>query len=247
MGLVRKLKLTHSQVVAVAATLPSVVLLSAPTMPTVFRYILTHTAVSGYVVALASTRSLSKFTTGLFGKSKQGKLSPFCTLVFLPFQAAIRAKLWYKRHVGSEPLYSHIADRWYVGGWPKASDIQLLEGKEPQSAAVLDCTCELPRKTDRPYLCIATWDTHAPTVEGFERGVKFALEKRDEGRSVLVHCAHGHGRSVAMLCAILIAEGKVQSVDEAESFIKKKRPRARLNRNQKENLIKWFDQRHKKD
>ena len=243
------------------------------------------------MVALASTRSLSKFTTGLFGKSKQGKLSPFCTLVvgtlslslsltlslfhaqhhstnansvffffffssschlallpqFLPFQAAIRAKLWYKRHVGSEPLYSHIADRWYVGGWPKASDIQLLEGKEPQSAAVLDCTCELPRKTDRPYLCIATWDTHAPTVEGFERGVKFALEKRDEGRSVLVHCAHGHGRSVAMLCAILIAEGKVQSVDEAESLIKKKRPRARLNRNQKENLIKWFDQRHKKD
>lgn len=37
-----------------------------------------------------------------------------------------------------------------------------------------------------------------------EQGVQWALAQRAEGRPVLVHCAHGHGRSATVLAAILI-------------------------------------------
>ena len=39
-----------------------------------------------------------------------------------------------------------------------------------------------------------------------EQGVSWALAQRAAGRKVLVHCAHGHGRSATVLAAILIGE-----------------------------------------
>lgn len=36
------------------------------------------------------------------------------------------------------------------------------------------------------------------------QGVQWALAQRAAGRPVLVHCAHGHGRSATVLAAILI-------------------------------------------
>lgn len=50
------------------------------------------------------------------------------------------------------------------------------------------------------------WDTHAPTAQQIEVGVQWALAQRAAGRPVLVHCAHGHGRSATVLAAILIGE-----------------------------------------
>ena len=49
-----------------------------------------------------------------------------------------------------------------------------------------------------------------------------------------------------MLSAILIAEGMADSIDEAEAMIKAKRPRVRLNANQREGLALWLSQRSKK-
>ena len=112
---------------------------------------------------------------------------------------------------------------------------------------MVDCTCELPRRHRNPYLCCATWDTQSPSVESYEEGVAFAKEqRRGSDRPVLVHCAHGHGRSAAMLCAILISEGKASSIDEAQAMIKKIRPRVGLNANQREGLERWFSQRCKR-
>ena len=42
-----------------------------------------------------------------------------------------------------------------------------------------------------------------------DRGTKWALEQRAAGRPVLVHCAHGHGRSLVLMCAILVVSGQV--------------------------------------
>jgi len=75
--------------------------------------------------------------------------------------------------------------------------------------------------------------------------VRWSLEQKKKGNPVLVHCAHGHGRSAAMLCAILIEEGKARSVKDAEALIKKQRPRVRLNRNQNDGLSSWFKWRQK--
>lgn len=48
-----------------------------------------------------------------------------------------------------------------------------------------------------------------PAVRQIDRGVKWALEQRSAERPVLVHCAHGHGRSLVLMCAILVVSGQV--------------------------------------
>ena len=242
----KKWKPTHSQVVGTAAALPGLLLIgtrgtSHALLSYPVRYLLAHTSIAGAVVAAASTKLLCKFTTGLFGKSKQGKLSLLCCGIFYPFQVAIRTKLLYRRRHGTEPLYSHVVDKYWIGGWPNSPTA--LPDSE---AAVVDCTCELPRRHSNPYLCVATWDTHSPSIEGFDQGVEFATEQRKDGRPILVHCAHGHGRSAAMLCAILISAGKAKSINDAEAMLQRKRPRVRLNKNQREGLTRWLEQKHKK-
>jgi protein-tyrosine phosphatase len=60
---------------------------------------------------------------------------------------------------------------------------------------------------------------------------------------VLVHCAHGHGRSATVLCAILISSGEAQDAGDAEALLKAARPRVRLNRRQRAMLEKWMQRR----
>lgn len=73
--------------------------------------------------------------------------------------------------------------------------------------------------------------------------MQWAAQQRAAGRPILVHCAHGHGRSATVLCAILIAEGRARGVDEAEAMLKAERPRVRLNWRQRQALKQWLAQR----
>lgn len=106
--------------------------------------------------------------------------------------------------------------------------------------AVLDVTCELPLQLVPPaYLNLSVWDTHAPSVPQIEQGVQWALQQRSAGRPVLVHCAHGHGRSATVLGAILVAEGIAKGAADAEAIMKSVRPRVRLNSRQMGALRAW--------
>jgi len=84
-----------------------------------------------------------------------------------------------------------------------------------------------------------------PIPEQIDQGVAWALEQERSGRSVLIHCAHGHGRSATVLCAILIAKGEVNSIAGAEMMLKKERPRVRLNHRQRAMLTAWLENRRK--
>lgn len=70
-------------------------------------------------------------------------------------------------------------------------DMQAIAGLRPHAA---------------PLCPAQVWDTHAPTPQQIEAGVQWALAQRASGLPVLVHCAHGHGRSATVLAAILIGE-----------------------------------------
>ena len=78
-----------------------------------------------------------------------------------------------------------------------------------------------------------------PSPQQIQEGVEWARQQAGSGRKVLVHCAHGHGRSATLLGAILIADGVVQSVDDAVALMKAQRPRVRLNRRQLAALKAW--------
>lgn len=164
-----------------------------------------------------------------------GTISTLNFTLLWPYHAGLRAKLALQRRVSSEPSFSQVTDDYYIGAWP--SEQKLVPTVHP---AVLDVTCELPLQVTPPaYLNLAVWDTHAPTVAQIDQGVSWALAQRAAGRKVLVHCAHGHGRSATVLAAILIAEGLAKGPAEAEALMKAERPRVRLNKRQKAALKQW--------
>lgn len=68
------------------------------------------------------------------------------------------------------------------------------------------------------------------------KGVDFALQQRRLGRAVLVHCAHGHGRSAQVLIAAMVMAGDAPNIDSALSTLQAARPKCKLNKCQRANL-----------
>jgi protein-tyrosine phosphatase len=84
------------------------------------------------------------------------------------------------------------------------------------------------------YVWIPVKDHSAPTPDQLEFGV-LALEKFVMmGKKVYVHCKNGHGRAPTLVAAYLIKKGKTP--EEAEAFIKIKRPPIHLEDVQREAL-----------
>jgi protein-tyrosine phosphatase len=75
--------------------------------------------------------------------------------------------------------------------------------------------------------------------------VLFAQSQKQLGRPVLVHCAHGHGRSTVVLCAFMVAEGMAPTFLDALAMVKTKRPKAKLNPRQVAALVEWTRRRER--
>ncbi|KFM23827.1 Uncharacterized protein YnbD [Auxenochlorella protothecoides] len=206
------------------------------TLPKAATLVLWHAAGAGLLVALAASSHLARHTTGMLGKTPHGSLKPLNLALFWPYHAALRTKLGLQRQLSSEPIWNRVTADYYIGAWP--SEEALVPAAQ---LAVLDVTCELPLQVAAPaYLALPTWDTHCPTVEQIEAGVAWSERQVAAGRGVLVHCAHGHGRSAAMLAAILIARGDAADVAGAVAMLVAARPRVRLNARQQAGLAAWL-------
>ncbi|KHG21996.1 putative ynbD [Gossypium arboreum] len=93
------------------------------------------------------------------------------------------------------------------------------------------------------YLCVPTWDTRAPQPGQIESAVKWACRKRARNQPVYVHCAYGHGRSVAVMCALLVALGVVENWKAAEKYIRERRPCIKMNSLHYKALEEWSSSR----
>lgn len=98
------------------------------------------------------------------------------------------------------------------------------------------------KKVDFPfgvkyYLWLPTKDHHAPTVQQLMMGVHFLQDLKKQNVKCYVHCERGHGRAPTVVAAYLIAEG--MTVEQALSFIKKKRPSIHPNPRQRTMLRRW--------
>ena len=78
------------------------------------------------------------------------------------------------------------------------------------------------------------------TADNIRRGVAFALQQREQGRAVLVHCAHGHGRSAEVLLACMIASGLYKSHQEGLLAYQRLRKKCKLNASQRRNLEQYL-------
>ncbi|KAJ0545898.1 putative tyrosine specific protein phosphatase [Helianthus annuus] len=191
------------------------------------------------LVALASHPSIN--LPMLLGKNTDGSFPIWSLIMFSPYLYFVRFFSALRRLKSREDPYSEVVDGVYVGGWPSSP-----EKMPPGKPAVVDCTCELPRVfrvSGNGYLCVPTWDTRSPDPGGIESAVRWACRKKAQNIPVFVHCAYGHGRSVAVTCALLVALGVVDDWKNAEKLIKEKRPYIRMNSLHRKALEEWSKNR----
>ncbi|KAJ8756366.1 hypothetical protein K2173_025178 [Erythroxylum novogranatense] len=177
----------------------------------------------------------------LLGKNPDGSFPVWSIIMFSPYLYFVRIFSFLRRFTSGEEPYTQISEGLYVGGWPYSSD-----KLPPGNPAIIDCTCEFPRKAEfkgHSYLCVPTWDTRAPQPGEIESAVKWACRKRSQDRPIFIHCAYGHGRSVALMCALLVALDVVEDWKNAEEFIKERRPYIRLNSLHRKSLKEWSKHR----
>ncbi|KAF8657938.1 hypothetical protein HU200_059748 [Digitaria exilis] len=187
-----------------------------------------------FVVTIASHNAIN--LPWILGKSSVGRFPLWSVVLFGPFLMLSRAYAMVKRYMRNESVYDKIVEGLYLGGWPF-----LLKHLPPGGPSVIDCTCELPRSSFVPadeYLCLSTWDTRAPTLYQIELAAHWACQKRSEGKPVYVHCAFGHGRSVCVVCAILVALGVAETWKDAENIIRERR-KIKMNALHRRTLEEW--------
>lgn len=140
-------------------------------------------------------------------------------LALLPFHLVARGSAALApRWLG--PVRIEIAPGLWVGGWPR---------RGAPGFAQLDLTAELPRRGEAlRYACVPMLDGAPPEPEAFRAAVAQVLVWRAEGLPVLVHCAYGHGRSVAVLVAAMVEAGLHDTWEEAHARVLAVRPRARM-------------------
>ncbi|KAI4295063.1 hypothetical protein MLD38_040671 [Melastoma candidum] len=173
----------------------------------------------------------------LLGKNQDGSFPMWALIVFSPYIYFVRVFSILRRLRSGEDPYSEICDGVYVGGWPASANML-----PPGDPAIIDCTCEFPRLRElskHSYLCVPTWDTRSPSPGQIESAVKWACRKRALNKPVFIHCAYGHGRSVAVSCALLVVLDLADDWKQAEKMIREKRPYIHMNALHRQALEEW--------
>ena len=110
-------------------------------------------------------------------------------------------------------------------------------------ATVIDLTSEFPEtciNSTEGYLLVASWDGVPPPPAKLDEAALFASESIMKG-SVLVHCAHGRGRSTTVMCASLVKAGLCSKWEDALKVIQKGRSVCKLNSSMRKALSGWQD------
>jgi len=186
-------------------------------IPTPFAWLLAWTALSCFGVAAAYATNWP----GVFGK-RDGRLSPFRTLLLAPYLLAFRIACLVMRARRKAPVWSEVAPGLYVGA--RLSGDQLPAGVD----YIVDLTCEYSEPAalrELPgYRCVPVLDgAHPPDEEGF---TALLAELGAAQGGVLFHCESGKGRAPTAAALTLIARGIVSDPESAVELISKGRPSA---------------------
>lgn len=83
-------------------------------------------------------------------------------------------------------------------------------------------------------------DVTIPNNDIISDAVTWMKQQIDDGRTVLVHCAKGRGRSATLVAAYLMKEGNM-TLEEANGLMKQKRPLTKLEGKHHRHLSAWFN------
>lgn len=179
----------------------------------------------------------------LIGKnSKTGQIPFWSYVLYFPFH--LPSILYTKIHARNDrkkkkpvPTASEVQPGWWVGG-------MYADTLGKDWGGIIDLTVEFPERcinSTKAYKLIASWDGVPASPEKLEEAATFAVEARKQG-DVLIHCAHGRGRSTTTMCAALVKAGLFPTWQDAfEKGIKPQRSVCKLNKRMREALQKWQD------
>ncbi|MDW6092537.1 diacylglycerol kinase family protein [Vibrio rhizosphaerae] len=170
----------------------------------------------------------------MFRKSQDGKIVWWIRWAFIPFLLGARAyNAWERRH-DSVPPIQQVNDHLYLSRRLFPGDLAFLESHD--ISCIVDVTAEFAglesATTDKQfdYLSIPVLDHKAPTLARLRHAMNWIDTQIACGRSVVVHCALGRGRSVFVVAAYLLSQDPSLSVASVMEKISSVRQTARLNR-----------------
>lgn len=208
------------------------------------RLLLLAAAVCGYSTLLNGSISIGfylKRGMGLIGKDRDsGQIPLWSYVLFAPFHIPTWLYTFISHKIDKYPAASLVQDGWYVGG-RYAHELSF----PTRWAAVVDVTSEFPescRDRTARYLSLPAWDGVPASPADLERAAEFCVAARRARPDlpVLVHCAHGKGRSTTVMVACLVKAGKFPDWETAFARgIKPYRPCCKLNDLMKTNLAAW--------
>ena len=165
-------------------------------------------------------------------------------VILLPYLALGGATLYFARWFDSEGLLNPVALGLFIGRLPFPSERTRVRDAGVQ--AVLKLCWEFPRLSwiDRdPRLAtihVPILDAAAPTESQFQTAVEVVTQSHVAGRCVLIHCAQGHGRTAAIVAAVLVRLELAADAGEALSSVRAVRPFAIASREQKAASIRYL-------
>lgn len=197
--------------------------------------LLWYAAVTHFVITCLFVLRRGEWVIGK--RTSDGTLPLWSAVVWAAFHAP--TWLYTRLHTAltDVPVASEVQPGWWIGGryahW-------LPDGRR-KWACTIDLTVEFPeacfRETEA-YLSLPCWDGTPPTPAGIERAARLAASTRARGH-VMVHCAHGKGRSTCVMVACLVRAGEFATWREAFEACKKNRKGIKLNGKMRDALDKW--------
>jgi atypical dual specificity phosphatase len=140
--------------------------------------------------------------------------------------------------------FSQITPRLWLGGAPTyGRDYEYL--LQQDITAVVNVRHERQDETgfyDRHGITHVQYkvpDVTVPDEGTITEAVDWITEQIDDGRTVLVHCAKGRGRSATILAAYLMREQSM-TFDEANALMKSKRRLTKLQSRHRRVLEAWL-------